>query len=276
MIDRQGQLSVKRQAELLGISRGSVYYQPEPISAADWALMRRLDELHLEHPYAGARMLRDLLRLAGIAVGRRHVATLMRRMGLAALYRRPNTSRKHPAHAVYPYLLRGLLIERANHVWALDITYIPMARGFVYLVAVMDWASRYVLAHRVSITMEADFCVEALREAIARYGAPEISNTDQGSQFTGAEFIAALQEHAIAISMDGRGQWRDNVFVERLWRSVKYEDVYLKAYDSVSAVRAGIAAYLEFYNRRRPHSTLGGRTPESVYFATLDKPALAA
>jgi len=269
MIDRTHPLPIKRQAELVGISRGTVYYHPEPISAADLALMRRLDELHLEHPFAGSRMLRDLLRREGSAVGRRHVATLMRRMGIEAIYRKPNTSRRHPAHPVYPYLLRGLEIERANQVWAMDITYIPMARGFVYLTAVMDWHSRKVLAHRISITLEADSCVEALREAIARHGAPEIMNTDQGSQFTGADFTDVLKEHGIAISMDGRGQWRDNVFVERLWKSVKYEEVYLKAYETVSAARAGIATYLDFYNTRRPHRAHGGHTPDAIYFGTL-------
>lgn len=269
MIDRTHELAVKRQAELLNISRGSVYYHPEPISEADLALMRRIDELHLEHPFAGSRMLRDMLRREGLEVGRRHVATLMRKMGIEALYRKPNTSKRHPAHPVFPYLLRGLAIERANQVWAMDITYIPMARGFVFLCAVLDWASRRVLAHRVSITMEADFCVEALQEAIRRYGPPEIVNTDQGSQFTSSDFIDEVKKHGIAISMDGRGQWRDNVFVERLWKSVKYEDVYLKAYDSVSTARAGIAAYFDFYNQRRPHRTHGGQTPDVVYFAAL-------
>jgi putative transposase len=276
MIDRNHKLPVKRQAQLLGISRGAVYYRPEPISDADLALMRRIDELHLEFPFAGARMLRDLLRQQGIEAGRRHITTLMRRMGVQAIYRKPNTSKKHPRHPVFPYLLRGLSIERANQVWAMDITYIPMARGFVYLTAVLDWHSRRVLAHRVSITMQADFCVEALQEAIARYGAPEIVNTDQGSQFTGEEFIAELKRHDIAISMDGRGQWRDNVFVERLWKSVKYEEVYLKAYESVSAARAGIAAYFEFYNARRPHSAHAGLVPDVVYFDTLAQPRAAA
>lgn len=269
MINRGHDLPITRQAELLGISRGAVYYRPEPVSPSDLALMRRIDELHLEHPFAGSRMLRDLLRREGVDVGRRHVATLMRKMGIEAIYRKPNTSKKHPAHPVYPYLLRALAIERANHVWSMDITYLPMARGFVYLTAVMDWASRRVLAHRVSITLEADFCVQALEEAIARFGVPEIMNTDQGSQFTSAEFTDVLKNHGIQISMDGRGQWRDNVFVERLWKSVKYEDVYLKAYETVSAVRAGIAAYLDFYNARRPHRAHGGRTPDVVYFGSL-------
>ncbi len=276
MIDRDHELPVKRQAELVGISRGSVYYHPEPVSQADLALMRRIDELHLEHPFAGSRMLRDLLRLQGVEVGRRHVGTLMRRMGIQALYRKPNTSKRHPAHAVFPYLLRGLAIERANHVWALDITYIPMARGWVYLVAVLDWASRRVLAHRVSITMEADFCVEALREAAARWGSPEIVNTDQGSQFSGDDFVAAVKSLGALQSMDGKGCWRDNVFIERLWRSVKYEDVYLKAYDSVSAARQSLAAYFEFYNARRPHQSHDGRTPDMVYFESLPQMNAAA
>jgi putative transposase len=269
MIDRTHELPVKRQAELVGISRGTVYYHPEPISDADLRLMRRIDELHLELPFAGSRMLRDLLNAEGFEVGRRHVATLMRRMGVEAIYRKPNTSKKHPKHPVFPYLLRGMTIERANQVWAMDITYIPMARGFVFLTAVLDWHSRRVLAHRLSITMEADFCVEALAEAIARYGKPEIMNTDQGSQFTGTEFIGELQKHGIAVSMDGRGQWRDNVFVERLWKSVKYEDVYLKAYESVSDARSGISRYIDFYNSRRPHRAHDGRTPDMVYFAAL-------
>ena len=221
-------------------------------------------------------MLRDLLRLQGIEVGRRHVGTLMRRMGIQALYRKPNTSKKHPAHPVFAYALRGLAIERANQVWALDITYIPMARGWVYLVAVLDWHSRRVLAHRVSITMEADFCAEALREAAARWGAPKIVNTDQGSQFSRAEFVAEVQRIGARQSMDGKGCWRDNVFVERLWRSVKYEEVYLKAYDSVSAARLGLGQYFDFYNARRPHQSHDGHTPDMIYFATLEPMAAAA
>ena len=276
MIDRDHKLPVKRQAELVGISRGAVYYHPEPIPEADLALMRRIDELHLEHPFAGSRMLRDLLRLQGIDVGRRHVVTLMRRMGIQALYRKPNTSKRHPAHAVFAYALRGLAIERANHVWALDITYIPMARGWVYLVAVLDWYSRRVLAHRVSITMEADFCVEALREAAARWGAPKIVNTDQGSQFSGEDFVDEVKRIGATQSMDGKGRWIDNVFVERLWRSVKYEEVYLKAYDSVGAARQGLAAYFDFYNTRRPHQSHDGRTPDMVYFDAQPAMATAA
>lgn len=219
MIDRSHDLPLTRQARELGISRGSVYYLPRPVSDADLKVMRRIDELHLEFPFAGSRMLRDLLRQEGIEIGRCHVATLMKKMAIEALYRRPNTSKAAPGHKVYPYLLRKLPIVRPNQVWATDISYIPMARGFVYLVAIVDWFSRKVLAHRVSITMEADFCVEALEEALARYGKPEIFNTDQGSQFTSLAFTSVLLREEIAISMDGRGAWRDNVVVERLWRS---------------------------------------------------------
>jgi putative transposase len=266
MIEPLHDLPVVRQAKLLSISRGSVYYKPRAVPAADLAIMRRIDELHLEHPFAGSRMLRDLLVGEGVVVGRRHVATLMKRMGIEALYRRPNTSRPAPGHKIYPYLLRDLAIDRPNQVWAMDITYIAMARGFVYLTAVVDWYSRRVLSHRVSITMDADFCVEALEEALARHGRPEIFNTDQGSQFTSADFTGVLLDKAIAISMDGKGAWRDNVFVERLWRSVKYEEVYLRAYDTVSEARASIARYFGFYNGRRPHSSLDRKTPDRAYF----------
>ena len=273
MIDRSHELPVVRQAKLLSISRGSVYYKPRAVSAADLAIMRRIDELHLDHPFAGSRMLRDLLAGEGIAIGRRHVATLMKRMGIEALYRRPNTSRPAPGHKIYPYLLRGLAIDRPNQVWAMDITYIPMARGFVYLAAVVDWYSRRVLSHRVSITMEADFCIDALEEALAKHGRPEIFNTDQGSQFTSTDFTGVLLDNAIAISMDGKGAWRDNVFVERLWRSVKYEEVYLRAYETVGEARTSIDRYLDFYNRHRPHSSLDDRTPDQAYF---DLPPLRA
>ena len=274
MIDRAHDLPIGRQAKVLNISRGAVYYKPRSVSIEDLAIMRRLDELHLEHPFMGARMLRDMLNREGVEIGRRHVVTLMKRMGIEAIYRRPNTSKPAPGNKIYPYLLRKLKIERANHVWAMDITYIPMARGFVYLAAVVDWATRRVLSHRVSITMEADFCVEALEEALAKYGKPEIFNTDQGSQFTGKEFTGVLTSNAIAISMDGKGSWRDNVFVERLWRSVKYEEVYLRAYGSVGEARASIARYLAFYNERRPNSSLDRRTPSEVYFAS--RPIAAA
>ena len=269
MIDRGHDLAIMRQAEALNISRGSVYYLPRPVSAADLAIMRRLDELHLQFPFAGSRMLRGLLAGEGIKVGRRHVRTLMKRMGIEALYRRPRTTKPEPGHKIYPYLLRDMAITRPNHVWAMDITYIPMARGFVYLAAVLDWASRRVLSWRLSITMEAAFCVEALEEALAKYGKPEIFNTDQGSQFTGAAFTGVLAKNDIAISMDGKGAWRDNVFVERLWRSIKYEEVYLRAYDSVGEARQSIGRYLDFYNGRRPHSSLDGMTPDQAYFTEL-------
>jgi putative transposase len=269
MIDRSHDLPVTRQAKALNVSRGSVYYIPRPVSAGDLGVMRRIDELHLEYPFMGSRMLRDMLHREGIAVGRRHVATLMRRMGIEALYRRPNTSRPAPGHKIYPYLLRGLKVDHPNQVWAMDITYIPMARGFVYLAAVVDWFSRKVLAWRLSITMEAAFCIEAVEEALAKYGRPDIFNTDQGSQFTSAAFTGVLLNNAIAISMDGKGSWRDNVFVERIWKSVKYEEVYLKAYASVGEARTSISRYLDFYNRRRPHSSLDRRTPDEAYFDHL-------
>ncbi|PNE09576.1 MAG: IS3 family transposase [Beijerinckiaceae bacterium] len=266
MIDRTHVLPISRQAKVLNISRGTVYYQPRPVSPKDLRVMRRIDELHLERPFAGARMLRDFLDREGIAVGRRHVATLMKRMGIEAIYRRRDTSKPAPGHKIYPYLLRGVTVERPNQVWATDITYIPMARGFVYLVAVVDWFTRRVLSHRVSITMEAGFCVEALEEAIGKHGKPEIFNSDQGSQFTSEAFTSILEKNGIAISMDGKGSWRDNVFVERLWRSVKYEEVYLKAYDTVAEARASLSRYLDFFNRQRPHSSLDRKTPDEAYF----------
>ena len=274
MIDREHGLPVTKQAELLEISCGSVYYLPRQVTAVDSKLMRRIDELHLELPFAGSRMLRDLLAApnskdGGSKVGRRHVATLMRRMGIEALYRRPRTTKPAPGHKIYPYLLRELEVMLPNQVWAMDITYIPMRKGFVYLAVVLDWFTRRVLSWRVSITMEASFCVETLEDALGQYGRPEIFNTDQGSQFTGAAFTGVLMREGIAISMDGKGAWRDNVFVERLWRSVKYEEVYLKAYDSVSEARASLGRYLDFYNGRRPHSSLDGRTPDQAYFNTL-------
>ena len=273
MIDRSHDLSITRQAKVLNISRGSVYYQPRPVSSEDLSVMRRIDELHLDYPFAGSRMLRDMLCREGVRIGRRRVATMMKRMGIEAIYRRPNTSKPTLGHKIYPYLLRGLKVERPNQVWAMDITYIPMARGFVYLAAVVDWFSRRVLSHRVSITMEAAFCIEALEEALARNGRPGIFNTDQGSQFTSADFTGVLIANTVAISMDGKGAWRDNVFVERIWRSVKYEEVYLRAYDSVSEARTSIGRYLDFYNRRRPHSSLDRRTPDEAYF---DHPSLRA
>ena len=276
MIDRDHALPITRQASLLGMSRGSVYYLPRPTSAADLEFMRRIDELHLEYPFMGARMLRRQLHRQGVDVGRRHIATLMQRMGIEALAPQPGTSKRAPGHKVYPYLLRKLAIERSNQVWALDTTYIPMARGFVYLTAVVDVASRRVLAHKVAITLEACHAREVIEQAFARWGTPEIVNTDQGSQFTATEFTDVVLAQGCQLSMDGRGAWRDNVFVERLWRSVKYERVYLKAYDGVSAARADIADYMGWYNAARAHSRLSDLTPDEHYFAHLPALALAA
>jgi putative transposase len=266
MIDPGEKLSIQKQARLLDVSRSSIYYKPRPVSAADLLLMRRIDELHLSYPFAGSRMLRDLLSREGLEVGRRHVRTLMRRMAIEAIYRKPNTSTPAPGHRIYPYLLRGLPVTRPNQVWAMDISYIPMARGFVYLAAVVDWFSRRVLSWKLSITMDVSFCLEAVEQALARYGKPEIFNTDQGSQFTSAAFTERLKQEGIAISMDGKGRWCDNVFVERFWRSLKYEEVYLHAYESVSEARAKIGRYIEFFNERRPHSSLKAQTPDQVYF----------
>ncbi len=276
MIDRQHDLPLSRQAKVLGISRSSVSYLPRAVPAADLALMRRIDALHLEYPFAGSRMLQGLLNAEGHVAGRLHVATLMKRMGIEALYRRPSTSKRAPGHATFPYLLRKLPVTRPNQAWAMDITYIPMARGFVYLAAVVDWFSRKVLAWRLSITMDTGFCIEAVEDAMARFGKPEIFNTDQGSQFTSHEFTGLLIAADIRISMDGKGAWRDNVFVERLWKSVKYEEVYLRAYASVSQARASIGRYLDFFNTRRPHQGLGRRTPDQTDFnALLPIPASA-
>ena len=238
--------------------------------------MRRIDELHLDYPFAGSRMLQGLLIAEGHDVGRLHVRTLMRKMGIEAIYRRPNTSKPAPGHKVYPYLLRNLAITRPNQVWAMDISYIPMARGFVYLCAVVDWFSRRVLSWKLSITLETAFCIEAVEEALSRYGKPEIFNTDQGSQFTSLDFIKLLKDAEISISMDGKGAWRDNVFVERLWRSIKYEEVYLHAYKTVSDARLGIGRYLAFYNSRRPHSSLDRKTPDQVYLNQPQTIPLAA
>ncbi|HVP09660.1 MAG TPA: IS3 family transposase [Phycisphaerae bacterium] len=276
MIDRGHELALATQARLLGIARSTVYRDAQPVSASELAVMRRIDELHLDYPFAGSRMLRSMLANEGIIIGRTHVRTLMRRMGIEALYRRPRTSKPGPGHKIYPYLLRDVVVTRPNQVWAADITYIPMARGFVYLVVVLDRFSRRALSWRVSISMEAEFCVEALEEALTRHGTPEIFNTDQGSQFTGLEFTGVLLKNKVKISMDGKGAWRDDVFVERLWRSVKHEEVYLKAYDSVPEARASIGRYLDFYNSRRPHSHHGGRTPDHAWFAALAPAAVAA
>jgi putative transposase len=266
MIDRTHALPVARQCQLLKLARSTAYYHPKPVADTALALMRRIDELHLQYPFAGARMLRALLRQEGPAIGRRQVVTLMRRMGITAIYRKPRTSQRHPAHRIYPYLLRPLTITRPNHVWAADITYIPMRRGFVYLCAILDWASRRVLAWRLSNTLTTDFCVEAVQEAVTRYGTPEIFNTDQGCQFTSEAFTGLLNDHGIQISMDGTGRWRDNVFVERLWRSLKYEEVYLHAYETVRDAQQGVERYLSFYNHIRPHRALDGHTPDRVYW----------
>jgi len=275
MIDRAHDLPVKRQAQLLELSRSSVYYRPRPVRSDTLALMRRIDELHLEFPFAGARMLRDLLALEGSRAGRHRIRRLMRIMGIEALYRKKNTSAKHAQHPVYPYLLRNLDIEQPNQVWAADITFLPMARGFVYLVVILDWATRKVLAWRLSNTLTADFCIEALEEALNRYGQPHIFNTDQGSQFTSLAFTSVLRAADIRISMDGKGCWRDNVFVERLWKTIKYEEVYLRAYDSVPEARTRLKRYFDFYNQRRPHSAIGRVPPDHRYYESLPQSAAA-
>jgi len=269
MIDRGGELAVKRQAELLDLSRSCVYYRPRPVSERDLGLMRRIDELHLMAPFYGARKLAAQLRREGHEVGRRHVRTLMRRMGIEALYRRPRTSIPARGATIYPYLLENVVIERPNQVWASDLTYLPMAHGFLYLMAILDIASRKVLAWRVSNTMSTDFCVEALREALEKFGPPEIFNTDQGSQFTSEDWTTPLKAAGVAISMDGKGRWIDNIFIERLWRSVKYEDVYLHAYASGGEARQSLTRYFAFYNARRVHESLGYATPDEVYFGAL-------
>jgi putative transposase len=260
---------MRRQCELLGVNRSSLYYTPIVPDAEELALMRRMDELHLQHPFFGSRMMGRTLRLQGLTVNRKRLQRLMRLMGLESLAPKPNTSKPAPEHAVYPYLLRHLKVCRPNHVWAADITYIPMAVGFAYLVAVIDWYSRLVLAWRLSNTMDTSFCIEAVQEALSRYGRPEIFNTDQGSQFTADDFTGLLRDEDIKISMDGRGRCLDNVFVERLWRSLKYEEVYLKAYDSIKVARAGIGGYFSFFNEERPHQALGDQTPGSFYRGLL-------
>jgi putative transposase len=271
MIIPEHSLPVTRQCRLLELSRSGVYYQKKPLKDRDLVLMRIMDEIHLAWPFYGSRRIRNELAGRGFDVGRGHVATLMRTMGIEAIYRKPRTSKPHPHHKIYPYLLKGLDITRAGQAWASDITYLPMRRGFCYLTAIMDWASRRVLAWRLSNTLDTSFCTEALEEAILKYGCPEIFNTDQGSQFTSDDFTDALSSRGIKISMDGRGRWIDNVFVERLWRSVKYEEVYLKAYESISEARKGLGDYFEFYNSRRRHQGLDDRTPDEVYWDTLPK-----
>jgi putative transposase len=269
MIDRTHPLPVSRQARLLGLSRSSVYYEPVPVNATDLALMAAMDEVHTELPFYGIRRIRGELADRGFAVGRQHVATLMRTMGMQALHPKRRLSAPHPGHKVYPYLLRGREISAAGQVWCADITYLPMARGFCYLVAIMDWASRRVLSFRLSNTLDASFCIEALEEALQRYQAPEIFNTDQGSQFTSEGFTGTLLSRGVAISRDGRGRWMDNVFIERLWRSVKYEEVYLKGYENIPEARRELTAYFDFYNHRRRHQGLADPTPDGVYWSTL-------
>lgn len=267
MIDRQHPLSVVAQCKLLGLSRARVYRLPTPPSAEKLDLMRGIDKLHMDHPHMGSRSLRDQLNRQGIAISRGRVKSLMRKMGISAVYQKPRTTVPNLKHKVYPYLLRHRAITRPNEVWCADITYIPMAKGFAYLVAVMDWASRKVLSWRLSNTMTTDFCTEALEEAIARYGRSEIFNTDQGSQFTSEEFTSILKANNIAISMDSKGRWMDNVFIERLWRSVKYEHVYLHSYDSIADLKAGLKTYFSFFNQERTHQSLARQTPDEVYFA---------
>ena len=269
MIDPADKLSVQKQAKLLKISRSSVYYQPRPLSEDELTLMRKINELHLEYPFAGNRMLRDFLERDKINIGRRHMRTVMRRMGIEAIYRKPNTSKPAPGHKIYPYLLRDVAITRPNQVWSTDISYVPMKRGFVYLVAVIDWYSRRVLSWRLSNTMDVSFCLEALDEALSKHGKPEIFNTDQGSQFTSVAFTDRLKSADIKISMDGKGRWCDNVYVERFWRTIKYDEIYLHAYESVSEARSGIAKFIRFYNEVRPHSSLQAKTPDQVYFNRL-------
>jgi len=271
MIDRGTELPVKRQAEILELSRSSVYYTPRALPERDLLLMRRIDELHLKWPFYGSRKLTRELRREGYEVGRRHVVTLMRRMGIEAIYRKPRTSIPARWSAIYPYLLTGLKIERPNQVWAADLTYLPMAHGFQYLVAIIDVWSRKTLSWRVSNTMTPDFCVEALQEALEMHGKPQIFNTDQGAQFTSGEWTDTLKAAGIQISMDGKGRWIDNVFIERLWRSVKYENVYLHAYENGTELRRGLAEYFDFYNAARTHQALDYRTPDQVYYGRLER-----
>ena len=276
MIDKGDKFPVTRQCNLLDLSRSGVYYKPVLLSEKDMKLMRQIDEIHLLYPFYGSRKIRNELWVRGYDVGRDKVRRLMRRMGVEALYVKPRLSLAHPDHVKYPYLLRGLKITRANHVWATDITYIPMAKGFCYLVAIIDWASRMVLSWRLSNTLDSSFCVDALEEAIARYGCPEIFNTDQGSQFTSEDFTDALLSRGISISMDGKGRWMDNVFIERLWKSVKYEDIYLKGYSSMTEVKKGLATYFMFYNEKRWHQNFDRKTPAMVYFNTEPQRQAAA
>ena len=276
MIDRTHELPISRQCRILEISRSSYYYPTVPMGQGDVDLMRAMDEIHLKYPFYGSRKVRDELRSRGFKVGRGHVRTLMRKMDIHALYQKPRLSERHPGHKVYPYLLRGLEITRANQVWVTDICYLPMAKGFCYLVAIMDWASRRVLAWRLSNTLDLSFCTDALEEALERYGTPEIFNTDQGSQFTSEAFTGILAARGIRISMDGKGRWVDNVFIERLWKSVKYEEVYLKGYSSITEARRELGIYFEFYNQLRRHQGLDNRTPDEVYYSSRPMTQAAA
>ena len=268
LVEANARPSMRRQCELLGVNRSSLYYERDEPDAEELALMRRLDELHLKYPFYGSRKMARTLN-----VNRKRVQRLMRLMGLESTAPKPNTSKPAPEHAHYPYLLRNLKVSRINQVWAADITYIPMAHGFVFLVAIIDWCSRRVLAWRLSNTMDTSFCVEALHDAVALYGCPEIFNTDQGSQFTSEEFTSVVLGYGIKLSMDGKGRWLDNIFVERLWRSLKYEEVYLYAYDTVEAARTGIAGYFDFFNDERPHAALGYQTPARFYDGLIDEVA---
>jgi putative transposase len=271
MIDMEHKLPITKQCKTLELSRSSIYYMPVPVSDKDRELLRLIDEIHLEEPYLGSRGMKRILRMKGCSVGRIHVRTLMRKMGIEALYKKPSLSKPHPGHKVYPYLLRGLDVTEANSVWCSDITYIPMAKGFCYLVAVMDWASRKVLSWRLSNTLDVSFCIKTLEEALIKYGKPDIFNTDQGSQFTSLEFTDILIKHNIKISMDGRNRWRDNIFIERLWKTVKYEEVYLKAYESISHAKKELKKFFERYNMRRPHQGLAERTPDETYWSILPR-----
>jgi len=276
MIDKEDALSVTRQCDILELSRSGIYYTPVPVSVKDMELMRQIDKIHLMYPFYGSRNIRNELWVRGYDVGRDRVRRLMRRMGVEALYVKPRLSLAHPGHIKYPYLLRGLEIVRANHVWAADITYIPMSRRFCYLVAIMDWASRMVLSWRLSNTLDSAFCTDALEEAIEKYGCPDIFNTDQGSQFTSEAFTNILRSNSIGISMDGKGRWRDNIFIERLWKSVKYEDIYLKAYASMAKVKNGLVSYFKFYNEKRWHNNFDRKTPAMIYFSTQSQKQAAA
>ena len=276
MINKEARLPITRQCKLLELSRSGVYYTPVPVSAKDLLLMRQIEEIHLQHPFYGSRKIRNELWARGYDIGRDKVRHLMRRTVIEALYIKPRLSAGHPSHPIYPYLLRDIEITRPNHVWAADITYIPMAKGFCYLVAIMDWASRMVLSWRLSNTLDSAFCADALEETIITYGCPDIFNTDQGSQFTSEAFTEILRSHGISISMDGTGRWMDNVFIERLWKSVKYEDIYLRAYNSMKELKKELADYFQFYNEKRWHNTFDRKTPAMVYCESLPQGRAAA